>query len=147
MKRFRGRVIAPGTVTAPALVTRGEMDLCASFRKVIRGGDKNASCADENNGELFGKAMLGKALCLPGTVGDHTGGMVLYCACAAKKHPACLLFSQPIDAVAAAGAVLTSAWLDDVRMPVIDNLGEAFLSCVENGMTITVEEGGIVCVG
>jgi hypothetical protein len=31
-------------------------------------------------------------------------------------------------------------------MPVIDNLGDAFLRYVEDGMTVTIEEDGIVCV-
>ena len=31
-------------------------------------------------------------------------------------------------------------------MPVIDCLGEEFLDFVQDGMTITVKEGGVVCV-
>ena len=71
---------------------------------------------------------------------------MLYCACAMKRQPACMLFSQPIDSLAAAGSILASVWLDDVQMPVIDNLGEAFLRYVEDGMTVTIKEDGIVCV-
>ena len=71
---------------------------------------------------------------------------MLYCACAMKRQPACMLFSQPIDSLAAAGSILASVWLDDVQMPVIDNLGETFLRYVEDGMTVTIEEDGIVCV-
>ena len=71
---------------------------------------------------------------------------MLYCACAMKRQPACLLFSQPIDSLAAAGSILASVWLDDIKMPVIDNLGEAFLRYVEDGMTVTVEKDGIVRV-
>ncbi len=146
MKRFRGRVVAPGTVTAPALVSHGGVNTLASFQKALQFGDKEATCSDQNNPDLFGKAMAGKALCLPQTIGSTTGGLVLYCACAMKRQPACMLFSQPIDSLAAAGSILASVWLDDVQMPVIDNLGEAFLRYVEDGMTITVEEDGIVCV-
>ncbi len=146
MKRFRGRVVAPGTVTAPALVSHGGVNTLASFQKALQFGDKEATCSDQNNPDLFGKAMAGKALCLPQTIGSTTGGLVLYCACAMKRQPACMLFSQPIDSLAAAGSILASVWLDDVQMPVIDNLGEAFLRYVEDGMTITVEENGIVRV-
>ena len=146
MKRFRGRVIAPGTVTAPALVSHGGVNTLASFQKALQFGDKEATCSDQNNSDLFGKPMAGKALCLPQTIGSTTGGLVLYCACAMKRQPACMLFSQPIDSLAAAGSILASVWLDDVQMPVIDNLGEAFLRYVEDGMTITVEEDGIVRV-
>ncbi len=146
MKRFRGRVIAPGTVTAPALVSNGGVNTLASFQKALQFGDKAATCSDQNNPDLYGKPMAGKALCLPQTIGSTTGGLVLYCACAMKRQPACMLFSQPIDSLAAAGSILASVWLDDVQMPVIDNLGEAFLRYVEDGMTITVEQDGIVCV-
>ena len=146
MKRFRGRVIAPGTVTAPALVSNGGVNTLASFQKALQFGDKEATCSDQNNPDLFGKAMAGKALCLPQTIGSTTGGLVLYCACAMKRQPACMLFSQPIDSLAAAGSSLASVWLDDVQMPVIDNLGESFLRYVEDGMTVTVEEDGIVRV-
>ena len=146
MKRFRGRIIAPGTVTAPALVSHRGVNTLASFQKALQFGDKEVICSDQNNPDLFGKAMAGKALCLPKTIGSTTGGLVLYCACAMKRQPACMLFSQPIDSLAAAGSILASVWLDDVRMPVIDNLGEAFLRYVEDGMTVTVEKDGIVRV-
>ena len=90
--------------------------------------------------------MLGKALCLPKTIGSTTGGMVLYCACAMKRQPACMLFSQPIDSLAAAGAVLADVWVEDVTMPVVDSLGEEFLDYVKDGMTVTVSEDGTVTV-
>ena len=90
--------------------------------------------------------MLGKALCLPMTIGSTTGGLVLYCACAMKRQPACMLFSKPIDSLAAAGAILADVWLDDVSMPVVDSLGEEFLDYVKDGMTITVSEDGEVTV-
>jgi hypothetical protein len=57
-----------------------------------------------------------------------------------------MLFSGPIDSLAAAGSILASVWLDGIQMPVIDNLGEEFLSYVQHGMTITVKDDGTVCV-
>ena len=90
--------------------------------------------------------MAGKALCLPRTIGSTTGGLVLYCACSMGRQPACLLFSEPIDSLAAAGSVLAAVWLDNAQMPVIDCLGEAFLNFVQDGMTVTVKENGLVCV-
>jgi predicted aconitase with swiveling domain len=63
-----------------------------------------------------------------------------------KRQPACLLFSKPIDSLAAAGSILASVWLDGVSMPVVDNLGDEFLEYVKDGMTITIEENGIVSV-
>ena len=146
MRVFKGRVVAPGTVTAPALVSHGGLNTLASFQKALQFGDKTATCGDQNNPDLYNKQMLGKALCLPMTIGSTTGGMVLYCACAMKRQPACLLFSKPIDSLAAAGAILASVWLDDVTMPVIDSLGDEFLDYVKDGMTVTIKEDGLVCV-
>ena len=90
--------------------------------------------------------MVGKALCLPQTIGSTTGGLVLYCACAMERQPACMLFSKPIDSLAAAGSILASVWLEGVSMPVVDSLGEEFLSYVKDDMTITVREDGTVVV-
>lgn len=144
MKTFQGRVIAAGTVSAPAVVSHEGLNTLASFQKALQFGDKTATCGDQNNKDLFGKQMAGKALCLPQTIGSTTGGLVLYCACSMHRQPACMLFSKPIDSLAAAGAVLADVWLDDVSMPVIDSLGDEFLSYVRDGMTVTVKEDGIV---
>lgn len=145
MKQFQGRVVAPGTLSAPALVTHGGLNTLASFQKALQFGDKTVTCGDQSNPNLYGKQMLGKALCLPQTIGSTTGGMVLYCACAMARRPACLLFSQPIDSLAAAGVILADVWLDKVeKMPVIDSLSDDFLAYVKDGMTITLKENGIV---
>ena len=146
MKQFKGRVVSPGTVQAEALVSHGGLNTLASFQKALQFGDKMATCGDQNNPDLYGKQMKGKALCLPQTIGSTTGGLVLYCACSMQRQPACLLFSNHIDSLAAAGAVLADVWLDDVTMPVVDCLGEEFLDYVKDGMTITVQEDGTVCV-
>ena len=144
MKQFQGRVVSQGTVTAPALVSHGGLNTLASFQKALQFGDKKATCGDQNNPDLYGKQMVGKALCLPRTIGSTTGGMVLYCACSMQRQPACLLFSEPIDSLAAAGAILADVWLDGAKMPVVDSLGDEFLSYVKDNMTITLKENGVV---
>ncbi len=146
MKKFQGRIVAPGTVTAPALVSHGGLNTLASFQKALQFGDKKATCGDQNNPDLYGKEMVGKALCLPQTIGSTTGGMVLYCACAMQRQPACLLFANHIDSLAAAGSILASVWLPEVKMPVIDCLGDEFLAYVKDGMTITICDDGSVNV-
>ena len=146
MKEFKGRIIAPGTVTAEAVVTHGGFNTLASLQGALQFGDKKATCGDQNNPDLHGKELAGKALCLPQTIGSTTGGLVIYCACAMQRQPACMLFSNPIDSLAAAGSILASVWLPDVKMPVIDSLGEEFLNYVKHGMTVTVKEDGTVCV-
>lgn len=144
MKVFQGRVITPGTVTALAVVTTQGFNTLASLQMALQFGDKEVKCGDQNNSELHGKPLIGKALCLPQTIGSTTGGLVLYCACALEKNPACMLFSNHIDSLAAAGAVLAEVWVDNVTMPVIDSLGDEFLSYVKDGMKITIKENGIV---
>lgn len=148
MMKFKGRVVAPGVVTAEALVSHGGLNTLASFQKALQFGDKKATCGDQNNPDLYGKQMAGKALCLPQTIGSTTGGLVLYCACSMGRQPACLLFSNQIDSLAAAGSILASVWLEDdhAKMPVVDCLGEDFLNYVKDGMKITIEEDGTVCV-
>ena len=144
MKTFKGRVVAPGSLTAEALVSHGGLNTLASFQKALQFGDKKATCGDQNNPDLYGKQMLGKALCLPRTIGSTTGGLVLYCACAMKRQPACMLFSEPIDSLAAAGSVLSDVWLEGTPLPVIDCLGEEFLDYVKDGMKITIKPDGTV---
>ena len=146
MKTFKGRVVSPGKVTAEALVSHGGLNTLASFQKALQFGDKKATCGDQNNPDLYGKEMAGKALCLPQTIGSTTGGLVLYCACALHKQPACMLFANHIDSLAAAGAVLADVWVDGVSMPVVDCLGDEFLAYVKDGMTITIKDGGVVVV-
>lgn len=146
MKEFKGRVVTPGEVTAEAVVTTQGFNTLASFQMALQFGDKEVKCGDQNNAELNGKPLINKALCLPQTIGSTTGGLVLYCACAMERNPACMLFANHIDSLAAAGAVLADVWVDKVTMPVIDCLGDEFLNYVKDGMKITVKEDGTVIV-
>lgn len=145
MKTFKGRVVVPGSCEAEALVTTNGFNTLASFQKSLQFGDKTAKCGDQNNPDLFGKPMVGTALCLPQTIGSTTGGMVLYCATAMNRSPACLLFSKPIDSLAAAGAILSDIWTEN-SLPTIDCLGDEFLETVKTGDKIKVEEDGTVTI-
>lgn len=146
MREFKGRVVTPGTAKAEAVVTHNGFNTLASLQKSLQFGDKTAKCTDQNNPDLYGKPLAGYALCLPQTIGSTTGGMVLYCACAMQRQPACMLFANQIDSLAAAGAILAEVWLDDVTMPVVDCLGDEFLDYVKDGMMITIGEDGMVKV-
>ena len=57
-----------------------------------------------------------------------------------------MLFANHIDSLAASGVILADVWLDNVKMPVVDCLGDEFLNYVKDGMTITVKEDGVVVV-
>ena len=150
MKTFKGRVIVPAgenmrEVKAEALVSTQGFNTLASFQKALMFGDKQARCSDQNNSELFGKPMAGKALCLKQTIGSTAGGMVLFCAAVMRRQPACLLFSKPIDSLAAAGAILAGVWTD-TPMLTIDSLGDEFLAAVTSGARLTAGNDGTVTV-
>ena len=146
MRQFQGRVVVPGACTAEALVSHGGFNTLASYQMALMFGDKRVKCGDQNNPDLYQRPMAGKALCLPMTIGSTTGGMVLYAACAMGRQPACMLFSLPIDSLAASGAILGDVWTD-ASMPVVDSLGDEFLEYVSTGATVSVLDGGIVEVG
>ena len=143
MKQFKGRVVVPGSCSADALVSRSGFNTLASFQMALQFGDKQVKCGDQNNADIYKQPMLGKALCLPITIGSTTGGMVLYTVCALGKQPACMLFSETIDSLAASGAILGDVWTE-AKMPVVDRLGKEFLDYVKTGMTVTIKEDGLV---
>ena len=145
MKTFQGRVVVPGTAKAQALVTHSGFNTLASYQKSLMFGDKTGKSSDQNNPELYKKPMAGTALCLPQTIGSTTGGMVLFTAASMGRQPACLLFSKPIDSLAAAGAILAGVWSEH-PMPTVDSLGDEFLQAVRTGDTVTVGENGVVTV-
>lgn len=146
MREFKGRIVTPGTATAKAVVSKQGFNTLASMQMALQFGDKQTKCGDQNNADIYGKPLCGAALCLPQTIGSTTGGLVLYCACAMERQPACMLFANHIDSLAAAGAVLADVWIDGITMPVIDCLGDEFLDYVKDDMTITVKEDGTVVV-
>lgn len=145
MKTFQGRVVVPGTAKAQALVTHSGFNTLASYQKSLMFGDKTGKCSDQNNPDLYKKPMAGTSLCLPQTIGSTTGGMVLFTAASMGRQPACLLFSKPIDSLAAAGAILAGVWSEH-PMPTVDSLGDEFLQAVRTGDTVTVGENGVVTV-
>ena len=146
MKSFKGRVVVPGTVSAEALVSKGGFNTLASYQMGMMFGDKQMKCGDQNNADVYKLPMIEKALCLPMTIGSTTGGMILFTVCSMGKQPACMLFSKPIDPLAASGAILGDVWTD-AKMPVVDCLGDEFLEYVKTGMTVTIKDGGVVEVG
>ena len=143
-KTFKGRVIAPGEVTAEAVVTKQGFNTLASMQMMFI--QPKTKCVDQSNTDIYKKVLQGKALCLPQTIGSTTGGMFLYSAVKSGKAPACLLFSKEIDSLAAAGAVLADVWSENDKMPTIDRLGDEFLEYVRDGDKISVKSDGTVLV-
>ncbi|MBQ0135150.1 MAG: DUF126 domain-containing protein [Oscillospiraceae bacterium] len=147
MTEFKGRAIVPvkEDKSFEAVVTKNGFNTLASMQ-MMNLQPSGTKCNDQSNPDLYKKLIQGKALCLPLTIGSTTGGMFLFAAVKEGKAPACMLFSQTIDSLAAAGAVLADVWAED-DMPVYDQLGDDFLNTVKNGDKVTLKPDGTVIIG
>jgi predicted aconitase with swiveling domain len=146
-KIFRGRVVLPGEVTGTATVSRQPFNTSGSYMEnMFAGRTDSAPCTDASNKELFGKDLSGAILCIPTTVGSTMGGMALMGMKEIGVGPEALLFSKPIDTLAAAGVLMADIWKDK-RIVTIDMLGDEFLETVQMGDPITIHEDGTVEVG
>ena len=145
MKEFKGRVLAGGTFKGEAVVSHGGVNTLATFQKSALKNAKRVIVSDQNNKDIYGLDITGKALCLPITIGSTTGGLVIQTVCAMKINPACFLFSEHIDSLAASGIVLARIW-ENSDVIAIDMLGEEFLKTVKTGDIIEVKEDGTVIV-
>ncbi len=144
-KTFKGRVINAGELTGEALVSRAGVNTLATFQKSALKNAKVIIGSDQNNPDIYGKAITGKILCLPQTIGSTTGGMVLQTICAMGVNPSAMLFSEEIDSLAASGVILAKIW-ENSPMIAIDKLGKEFLDSVKTGDTITIHKDGTVVI-
>jgi predicted aconitase with swiveling domain len=142
---FKGHPVIAGDICCEAVVSHQGLNTLATFQKSALMKKKEVICSDQNNPDLYNKLITGKAVCLPQTIGSTTGGMVLYSVCSIGIAPAAMLFSQPIDSLAAAGVILADVWTDS-KIVAVDRLGDEFLDYVKDGMKITVSEDGTVTV-
>lgn len=147
MKEFKGRVLAGGYFKGEAAITHQGFNTLASFQKSALKGEKckEVIVSDQNNPDLFEKNITNKALCLPITIGSTTGGLVIQTVCAMGVAPACFLFSEHIDSLAASGIVLARVW-ENSKVICIDQLGEEFLKTVKTGDIVEVKEDGTVTI-
>ncbi len=140
---FRGRAVLPGVRTGPVRVSRSGVNLLATYRKALVLRSRAARGGDPDNPELYGRPLAGRILCLPRTIGSTSGGLVLQTAAHLGMAPAALLFSEPIDSLAAAGVLLADIWCG-VRIVTVDGLGAGFLDAVRDGTEVAVAEDGTV---
>ena len=61
MREFKGRVVTPGTVTAKAVVSHEGFNTLASLQSALQFGDKSVKVGDQNNKDLYGKAIFNKS--------------------------------------------------------------------------------------
>jgi predicted aconitase with swiveling domain len=144
-KIFKGRPVLSGNCQGEALVSHGGFNTLASYQTSVVLQKHTAECSDQNNPDLYKKLMTGKVLCLPQTIGSTTGGLVMMTMCSLGSRPKAMLFANPIDSLAAAGAILSDIWLG-IRIIVVDGLGEDFLSAVQTGETVSISEDGTVTI-
>jgi len=140
---FTGRSILPGDVDGEALVSRGGFNAYASFYDSIHSHVDEAICADGSNSDLFGKNLTAKVICLPKTTGSTSAGAVWQRIARLNIAPLAMLFSQPIDSLAAGGLVVTDLWAGK-RIITVDRLGDDFLAAVNDGDRVEIREDGTV---
>jgi predicted aconitase with swiveling domain len=145
MKTFKGRVLAKGSWEGEAVVSHQGVNTLATFQKSALKNASEVIVSDQNNPDIFGKNITGKALCLPITIGSTTGGLVIQAICAMRINPAAFLFSEHIDSLAASGIVLAKVW-EDSNVIAIDQLGKGFLEAVKSGDNVKISEDGTVTV-
>ena len=145
MKEFKGRVLAAGNWKGEAVVSRQGVNTLATFQKSALKNAKEVIVSDQNNADIYGKNITGKALCLPITIGSTTGGLVIQTICSMKINPAAFLFSEHIDSLAASGIVLARVW-ENSDVIAIDKLGKEFLDAVQTGGEIEIKDDGTVIV-
>ena len=141
--KFKGRNIIAGKYKGECVVSTFGINFLATFQKSILKKSKKAVGGDQNNIGLYKKRLDGKIICVPQSIGSTTGGIVIQTAVDMGIAPKALLLSKPIDSVAAAGIVLSDIW-SNKKIITIDNLGDAFLEAVKEGMILEIEEDGTV---
>lgn len=145
MKEFKGRVLAAGNWEGEAVVSRQGVNTLATFQNSALNNKPEVIVSDQNNKDIYGKNITGKALCLPITIGSTTGGLVIQTICAMGINPSAFLFSEHIDSLAASGIVLAKVW-EKSDVIAIDMLGEEFLNTVQTGGKVKITEDGTVTV-
>ena len=144
-KKFKGRVIADGSLEGEALVSRQGVNTLATFQKSALKNAKKVISSDQNNPDLYKKEITGKILCLPKTIGSTTGGLVIQTICSMGINPSAMLFSEEIDSLACSGIILAKNW-ENSSIIAIDKLGDEFLNYVQTGDKIKIEEDGTITV-
>jgi predicted aconitase with swiveling domain len=146
-KTFKGRVVLSGEVSGKATVSKQPFNTTASYiENMLAGRTDSAPCTDANNKPLYEKDLAGGIICTSSTIGSTMGGMALMGMTSIGVGPQAMLFSKPIDTLAAAGVIMSDVW-QDKRIVTVDMLGDEFLETVEMDDPIAIYEDGTVEVG
>ena len=142
---FKGRAVLPGNLVGRALVTTTGFNAYACFYNSLQEGVVYSECADSGNKDLFGKRLDGKIICLPSTIGSTSAGAVWQRIAQLGVAPLAMLFSKPIDSLAAGGLIVADLWAGK-RIVTVDQLGDEFLRAVSEGDWITIHDDGNVII-
>lgn len=144
-KIFQGRPVLPGSIEGEVLVTNLGFNAYACFYNCLHDDAQEAECADTGNRDLYGKCLNGKIICLSNTTGSTSAGAVWQRIASLGLAPKAMLFSQPIDSLAAAGLIIADLWAER-RIVTIDRLGDEFLKTVTSGDRMSIMEEGTVII-
>ena len=100
---FSGRIILAHSESGEAAVTRSGFNATAAFMDVLFSGSDSAVCQDHDNKDLFGVDLQDKILCVPQTIGSSAAATLWMIIVERGIAPKAVLFSDPIDSVAACG--------------------------------------------
>jgi predicted aconitase with swiveling domain len=143
--KFKGRAIIKGDVKGKALVTSNGFNTYASFFNSIHLPSHQAFCADSGNPDLYGKDLAHKIICLPNTTGSTSSGAVWQRLIKMGNAPKAMLFSKPIDTLAAGGLIVADIWAGE-KIVTLDCLGDEFLQAVQEGDHLVITQEGIVLI-
>jgi predicted aconitase with swiveling domain len=137
--------VLPGNVEGTAVVSHQGFSSLASFYQSMLKEAVTAVCSDQDNKDLFGKELTGRVVCVPKTTGSTSAGATWLTVARTGIAPKAMLFSEHIDSLAAAGLALGEVW-GGQRIVAVDELGDEFLSAVEDGQTVEIRADGTVVV-
>ena len=143
---FNGRIILAHNYSGEAAVTTSGFNATAAFMDVLFQGSESAVCQDHDNKDLFGIDLQDKILCVPQTIGSSAAATLCMIIVERGIAPKAVLFSDPIDSVAACGLVLANNWANGTPIICIDQLGGEFLETVNTGDKVEINDDGSVKV-
>jgi len=143
---FSGRIILARNDLGEAAVTTSGFNATAAFMEVLFLGSDSAVCQDHDNKDLFGVDLQDKILCVPQTIGSSAAATLWMIIVERGIAPKAVLFSDPIDSVAACGLVLANNWANGTPIICIDQLGDEFLEAVNTGDKVEINADGSIKV-
>ncbi len=134
---LRGRVLAPGTASARALVLDEPLSLWG-------GMDPASGRLVDPHHPQHGALLTGRVLVMPAARGSSSSSSVLAEAARAGTAPAAILLGE-MDLILAVGAAVAEE-LYDVRIPILV-LDGGQLAALPDGALLRITEGGTVQLG